>query len=103
MTDAQGHPVAGARVQAVPGGRDILWSSAAPTDAEGRFRLSLDAPAEYVFLVFVDSVAVVTPSPRDPARVRIFVNAGETKRGVELTLLQEEREKLISPRLTTQN
>ena len=97
VTDADGRPVAGARVQAVPGGKDILWSPEAPTDADGRFQLSVDAPAEYVFLVFVDSVAVVTASPRDPARVRVFVNPGETLQGVALTLLGEEREKLVTP------
>jgi hypothetical protein len=97
VTDTEGRPVVGARVEAVPGGKDILWSTAAPTDAEGRFRLSLDAPAEYVFLVYVDSVAVLTPSPQDPGRVRIFVDAGETREGVELTLLRAEREKLIEP------
>lgn len=97
VTDAEGRPVAGARVQAVPRGKDILWSPEAPTDADGRFQLSLDAPAEYVFVVFVNSVAVVTTSPRDPARVRIVVTAGETLQGVSLTLLGEEREKLIAP------
>ena len=97
VTDAAGRPVAGASVQAVPGGKDINWSDAAPTDAEGRFRLSLDAPAEYVFLVFVDSVAVVTSSPKDPAQVRIFVSAGETRTDVELVLLGKEREKVLKP------
>ncbi len=97
VTDAQGRPVAGASVQAVPGGKDINWSAAAPTDADGHFRLSLDAPAEYVFLVFVDSVAVVTSSPRDPAQVRIFVSSGETRTGVELKLLRVERQKVLDP------
>lgn len=97
VTDAEGRPVAGARVQAVPGGKDINWSDEAPTDSDGRFRLSLDAPAEYVFLVFVDSVAVVTSSPKDPAQVRIFVSSGETRSGVELTLLGPERKKALDP------
>ncbi|MGH9368508.1 MAG: carboxypeptidase-like regulatory domain-containing protein [Thermoanaerobaculia bacterium] len=95
VIDTQGRPVPGVRVEGVPGGKDIVWSPAAVTDAEGRFRLSLDAPAEYVFLIFEGSVAAVTPSPKDPARVRIFLQAGETWRGIELTLLREERQKLI--------
>lgn len=97
VTDADGRPVQGVRVQAVPGGRDVLWAPPAPTDAEGRFRLMLDAPAQYVFLIYVDTVAVLTPSPRDPARVEIFVQPGEKKTGVELTLLREERERLLDP------
>lgn len=97
VTDADGHPVAGVRVEAVPGGRDILWSPAAPTDGDGRFRLSLDAPAEYAFLVYQDAVAVLTPSASDPSRVRIFVDPGETKTGIALTFLRAEREKLIAP------
>ncbi len=97
VIDADGRPVEGVRVQAVPGGRDIVWSPDVPTDADGRFRLSLDAPAEYVFLIFEERIAVLTPSPRDPSQVRIFVNAGETKRGVELTLLRKERRELLEP------
>lgn len=97
VTDADGRPVEGVRVQAVPGGRDVIWAPPAPTDAEGRFRLVLDAPSEYVFLIYVDSVAVLTPSPRDPARVEIFVQPGEKRTGVELTLLREERERLLDP------
>ncbi|MGE5277156.1 MAG: carboxypeptidase regulatory-like domain-containing protein [Acidobacteriota bacterium] len=97
VTDADGRPVQGVRVQAVPGGRDVIWAPPAPTDAEGRFRLMLDAPAQYVFLIYVDKVAVLTPSPRDPARVEIFVQPGEKRTGVELTLLREERERLLDP------
>jgi hypothetical protein len=97
VTNVAGSPAAGVLVQAVPGGKDIVWSAAAPTDAEGRFRLLLDAPADYVFLIFEDSVAAVTPSPLDPAQVRVSVKPGETKRGIELKLLREQREKLIHP------
>lgn len=95
VTDGDGNPVSGVRVQAVPGGRDVLWAAPAPTDAEGRFRLALDAPAQYVFIIFEDSVAVVTPSPLDPAAVRVFLQPGEKKTGVELTLLRQERERIL--------
>lgn len=100
VTDGDGRPVPGVRVQAVPGGRDIIWAAPAPTDAEGRFRLSLDAPAEYVFLIFEDAVAVVTSSPRDPAQVRISVAPGETRAGVELTLLRRDRQCILEPQET---
>lgn len=97
VTDTEGCPVEGVGVQGVPGGRDILWSPAGVTDAEGRFRLSLDAPAEYVFLIFDGPIGVVTPSPRDPAQVRVFLQAGETAEGIELTLLRNERQCLYEP------
>lgn len=94
VTDTDGKPVAGVRVQAVPGD-DILWSPPETTDESGRFCLTVDAPAEYAFLIFEGSEAVITPSPRDPARVRVFVEPGQAKDGVELTLLRTEREKLL--------
>jgi hypothetical protein len=94
VTDTDGRPVAGVRVQAVPGD-DILWSAPETTDEGGRFCLTVHAPAEYVFLIFEGSEAVITPSPRDPARVRVFVEPGEAKDGVELTLLRTEREELL--------
>ncbi|HTO88195.1 MAG TPA: carboxypeptidase-like regulatory domain-containing protein [Thermoanaerobaculia bacterium] len=94
VTDTDGRPVAGVRVQAVPGA-DILWSPPETTDESGRFCLVVHAPAEYVFLIFEGSEAVITPSPRDPARVRVFVEPGEAREGVELTLLRTEREELL--------
>jgi hypothetical protein len=97
VIDEDGRAVAGVLVQAIPGGRDILWENAAPTDAFGQFRLSLDAPAEYVFLIFQGDIAVVTSSTKDPARVRVFLQSGETRKGIELTLLSSERKKLADP------
>lgn len=97
VTDEQGRAAAGVLVQAIPGGRDILWSDAAPTDADGRFRLSLDAPAEYVFLIFDGPVAVVTSSAKDPARVRVYLQPGEVRKDVALTLLSSERKSLATP------
>lgn len=94
VTDEEGRPVAGVRVQAIPGGRDVFWREPATTDSDGRFRLSLDAPAEYVFLVYEGPTAVLTDDPRDPARVCVSLLPGEQRDGVELTLLREKRKKL---------
>lgn len=96
VVDEEGRPVAGVRVQAIPGG-DSLWDPPGTTDAQGRFRLTLDAPAEYAFLVFEGDVAVVTPLPKDPARVRVALSPGEEKDGVELTLLSSERKRYENP------
>jgi hypothetical protein len=97
VLDTEGRPVAGVQVQGIPGGRDVFWAPTDTTDRNGRFRLSLDAPSEYVFLIFDDRIGVVTPSPRDPSLVRIFLEAGETRGDIDLTLLREERELLVDP------
>jgi hypothetical protein len=97
VVDPEGRPVAGVRVQAVPGGRDIIWASSFETDAEGRFRLALDAPAEYVFLILDGGTAVLTTSPRDPCEVRVSLQPGERRAGIELTFLRDERAPLLHP------
>jgi hypothetical protein len=97
VTDEDGRAVAGVLVQAIPGGRDIQWADAAPTDASGHFRLSLDAPADYAFMIFDGPVAVVTSSPRDPARVRVALQPGEIRKGIELTYLSSERKQAATP------
>jgi hypothetical protein len=97
VVDEQGRAVSGVTVQAIPGGKDIEWSAAAPTDSGGHFRLSLDAPADYVFLIFEGDLGVVTSSPKDPARVRVSLQPGEVRQGIELTLLTEERRKVETP------
>ena len=94
VTDEEGRPVAGVRVQAIPGGRDVFWHEPATTDADGRFRLALDAPAEYVFLVYEGPTAVLTDDPRDPARVCVSLLPGDQRDGIELTLLREKRREL---------
>jgi len=97
VVDEQGRAVSGVTVQAIPGGKDIEWSVGAPTDSSGHFRLSLDAPADYVFLIFEGDLGVVTSSPKDPARVRISLQPGEVRQGIELTLLTDERRKVETP------
>ena len=96
VLDEKGRPVPDVRVQAIPGG-DTRWAPPQATDAEGRFRLTLDAPAEYVFLVFVGKTAVVTPLPNDPARTRLSLVPGERRDGVVLTLLSSERARYLEP------
>jgi carboxypeptidase family protein len=94
VTDEEGRPVAGVRVQAIPGGRDVFWREPATTDADGRFRLALDAPAEYVFLVYEGATAVLTDDPRDPARVCVSLLPGQQREGIELTLLRKKRKEI---------
>jgi hypothetical protein len=94
VTDEEGRPVPGVRVQAIPGGRDVFWREPATTDADGRFRLALDAPAEYVFLVYEGTTAVITDDPRDPARVCVSLLPGQQREGIELTLLRKKRKEL---------
>lgn len=94
VTDQQGRPVAAIRVQALPRGKDAGWSPPAVTDSEGRFRLSLIAPAEYGFLLSWQSRTVITPEKDDPARINVAVRPGENRAGIELLFLREEWEKL---------
>jgi len=97
VVDADGRPVSGIRVQGVPGGRDIIWAPPSETDGEGRFRLALDAPAEYVFLILEGGTAVLTTSPRDPCEVRLKLEPGDRRTGIELTFLRAERGPLLEP------
>ena len=84
VTDVAGHPVAGIGVRGIPRGEDIPWSAPARTDCDGRFRLSLAAPAAYGFLLSWNGTAVMTPGPDDPALVAVAVEPGARVDGVEL-------------------
>jgi hypothetical protein len=90
VRDRQGRAVPGILVRALPRGKDIEWSPAAITDSEGRFRLSLVAPAEYGFLLLWKGRTVVTREDDDPARLRVAVAPGEHRDGIELLFLREE-------------
>jgi len=94
VTDREGHPVAAIGVQGLPQGKDPGWSAAAVTDSEGRFRLSLVAPAEYGFLLSWRGRTVITPEDADPARLRIAVLPGQRREGINLLFLRDEWEKL---------
>ncbi len=94
VLDRQGRPVAGIGVLALPRGRDIGWSPRAVTDPEGRFRLSVFAPAEYGFLLSWRGRTVVTPEGEDPARLSLSVAPGERRQGIELVFLRDSWEKL---------
>jgi hypothetical protein len=93
-TDRQGRPVAAIGVQGLPRGADAGWSAPAVTDSEGRFRLSLVAPAEYGFLLSWRGRTVITPEEDDPARLRVAVLPGQRRVGLELRFLREAWEKL---------
>ena len=92
VVDRRGVPVAGIGVEGLPRGKDIPWSPGATTDRDGRFRLMVFAPAEYAFVLGWNGRSVVTPDPDDPARLRIAVNPGERREGIELVFLREEWE-----------
>jgi hypothetical protein len=90
VLDREGRAVAGILVRALPRGKDIEWSPPAVTDSEGRFRLSLVAPAEYGFLLLWKGRTVVTRDERDPARLRLAVEPAERREGIELLFLRDE-------------
>ena len=90
VLDRAGLPVAGLGVTAIPRGRDIEWSPAAKTDSEGRFVLTLFAPAEYAFFLSRGAKTVITPDPDDPLRVIVSLQPGERRSGVELRFLDAD-------------
>jgi len=90
----QGRPVAAIEIRGLPRGKDAGWSPPAVTDSEGRFRLSLIAPAEYGFLLSWNGRTVITPEESDPARLRIAVRPGERREGIEILFLRDAWEKL---------
>jgi hypothetical protein len=93
VTDRQGQPVAAIVVQGLPRGKDVDWSPAAVTDSKGRFRLALIAPAEYGFLLTWNGRTVVTPERDDPARLRVSVEPGQRRDGIEILFLREAWDK----------
>jgi hypothetical protein len=95
VVDADGIPVAGIGVEALPRGRDIPWSEPAVTDSRGVFELSLFAPADYAFLLHEGETCVVTDDPRDPSRAFIRVLPGERRRGIELVFLRERWKEIL--------
>lgn len=84
-----GAPAGGVGVQGVPLDWDVSWIAPVETDAEGRFRLELAAPADYAFLLRSEGRTVITDDPRDPCRVRVSVVPGGRTEGVELVFLEE--------------
>jgi hypothetical protein len=89
VRDVAGRPVAGVSVRAMPRSADLPWAAWAPTDAEGRFQLMVYAPGSYGFLLRSGATTVVTPDPRDPARLVVDVRPGEVRSGVEILFLRE--------------
>jgi hypothetical protein len=84
VTDPTGRPAAGIGVRGIPRGEDIPWSAPAITDCDGRFRLSVPAPAAYTFLLYWKDTAVMTPEPDDPSNVAVPVQPAQTVAGVVL-------------------
>lgn len=84
-------------MQGLPREENVAWSPRVATDREGRFRLALDAPGEYGFLIWADGVAVVTPRADDPSRVTVSLRPGETRTGVALVFRREDRADISAP------
>ncbi|HTY41415.1 MAG TPA: hypothetical protein VMH79_06035 [Thermoanaerobaculia bacterium] len=84
VVDPFGKPAAGVGVRGIPRGQDIPWSTPAKTDCDGRFRVSVPAPAAYAFLLSWKETSVMTPSPEDPAMEAVPVTPGGQVSGVVL-------------------
>src|SRR5438067_1241672 len=83
VRDADGRPVARIGVRGIPRGRDIPWLPATTTNEDGSFRLRLAAPASYGFYLLWRGEVVITPDPRDPSRLEVSLQPGETRRGLD--------------------
>jgi hypothetical protein len=89
VRDAGGNPVAGIGVRGIPAGKDVPWSPVVETGCDGRFRLTLAAPATYSFVLLWRGTGVITPDPRDPSRESVPAAPATTTRGVELVFLAD--------------
>jgi hypothetical protein len=89
VVDREGRAVAGIAVTAIPRGRDIVWPAPATTDTDGRFVLTLYAPATYAFFLSREGRAVITSEPDDPCRVLVTVRPGERRGGIVLVFLAD--------------
>ena|SRR5688572_18648842 len=90
VVDSRGVPVPGVSVQGLPREKDLLWSPASVTDADGFFRLEVFAPGEYSFLVSWNGISVITPRRDDPARVALRLEPGERRTKVELVFRRDD-------------
>ena len=77
------------RIDPIPLARDVLYSPSATTDAQGRFELTLFAPASYAFILCKAEVCVLTPDPGDVSRTMVTVSPGQREDGIELRFNQE--------------
>jgi hypothetical protein len=97
VVDAAGHPVAGLFVRAMPRSADLPWTGWSPTDAGGYFQLAVYAPGSYGFLLRSGATTVITPDPRDPARLIVEVEPGRVRSGIELVFLKPDWDRITAP------
>jgi hypothetical protein len=90
VRDESGDAVPGIGVRGIPGARDVLWTPVVETGCDGRFRLTLPAPASYTFFLVWRGTGVLTPDPRDPSHVTVTVSPGAVVGGVELLFLASQ-------------
>jgi len=83
------------RVDPIPLTRDVLYSPSATTDAEGRFELTLFAPASYTLLLCKGEICAITPDPRDVSRMSVTVYPGERQDGIELRFFPEPWDDIV--------
>jgi hypothetical protein len=95
VRDVGGRAVAGVSVQGLPREKDLAWSPSSVTDGEGRFRLELDAPGDYGFVISWRGITVVTPRDDDPSRVFVRVAPGDRRSGIELVFHRAEWERAL--------
>ncbi len=96
MVDTSGRPAGGLFVRAMPRSADLPWTKWAAVDTAGRFQLAVYAPGSYGFLLRSGATTVITPDPRDPARLIVEVEPGRVRSGVELVFLSAAWERITA-------
>jgi hypothetical protein len=82
-------PVAGIRVWAIPHAKAVPWPSAATTDGNGRFRLTVYAPADYSFMFETGGRTVITSRGKDASLHMIHVTPGDAIEGLRLFFFRD--------------
>ena len=82
--------MAGIGVRGIPAAKDVPWSPVVETGCDGRFRLTLAAPATYSSVLLWPGTRVSTPELRHPLREVLSFATATTASGVELVFLAAE-------------
>jgi hypothetical protein len=82
-------PEARLRVWAIPHSKAVPWPDAATTDDEGRFRLTVYAPADYSFMFERGGRTVITSRPGDASLQILHVAPGQRIDNVRLIFFRD--------------